>query len=80
MDKQQIVVEVSKDLEYAVNGVKVSFADLEPAISIAMQQTTEPTVVLRLDQELSVQDLVDVLQIGNKLKVKMILATKAPNG
>lgn len=80
MDKQQIVVEVSKDLEYAVNGVKVSFSDLEPAISIAMQQTTEPTVVLRLDQSLSVQDLVDVLQIGNKLKVKMILATKAPNG
>lgn len=80
MDKQQIVVEVSKDLEYAVNGVKVSFADLEPAISIAIQQTTEPTVVLRLDQSLSVQDLVDVLQIGDKLKVKMILATKAPNG
>jgi hypothetical protein len=32
--------------------------------------------VLRLDQSLTVQDLVNVLQIGNKLKIKMVMATK----
>lgn len=80
MDKQQIVVEVSKDLQYAVNRVSVSFADLETAISLEVQRTHEATVVLRFDNSLSVQDLVDVLQIGDRLKVKMILATKPPNG
>jgi len=33
-----------------------------------------------LDKSLSIQQLVDVLEIGNRLKIKMILATKAPNG
>lgn len=80
MDKQQIVVEVSKDLQYAVNRVPVSFGDLETAISLEVQRTHEATVVLRFDNSLSVQDLVDVLQIGDRLKVKMILATKPPNG
>ena len=80
MDKQQIVVSVGKDLQYAVNRVPVSFADLETAISIEVQRTHEATVVLRFDNSLSVQDLVDVLQIGDRLKVKMILATKPPNG
>jgi biopolymer transport protein ExbD len=80
LDKQQIVVSVTKDLQYAVNKTPVSFADLEPAILIEMQRTKEATVVLRIDNSLSVQDLVDVLQIGDKLKVKMILATKPSNG
>jgi biopolymer transport protein ExbD len=39
---------------------------------------TDPTIVLRIDNALTIQDLVDVLQIGNKLKIKMVLATK-PN-
>ena len=36
----------------------------------------EPTIILNFDKDLSVQDLVDVMQIGAKLKVKMVLGTK----
>lgn len=79
MDKQQIIVEVSKDLQYVVNKTPVSFADLETAIGLEVKRTQQATVVLRIDNALTVQDLVDVLQIGDRLKVKMILATKAPN-
>ena len=35
----------------------------------------EPTVILRLENSLSVQDLVDVLEIGIRLQVKMVMAT-----
>jgi biopolymer transport protein ExbD len=38
----------------------------------------EPTIILRIDGALTVQDLVDVLQIGTKINVKMVLATKSP--
>ncbi len=75
-----ITLDVSKDLEYAVNNSRVTFAEIEPAISIEMKRTSQTTVVLRIDNSLKIQDLVDVLQIGNKLKVKMVLATKPPNG
>ena len=50
---------------------------LEGRISQMITGVTEPTIVLRIDNSLSIQDLVDVLTIGNKLKVKMVLATKS---
>ena len=79
-NKQPIIVSVDKDLKYYVNNVPISFDQLESAISIKMQQVKDASVVLRVDNALSVQDLVDILQIGSRLKVKMVLATKSTNG
>ena len=39
-------------------------------------KTPDPSVVLRVDQRLSVQDLVDVMKLGTEIKVRMILETK----
>lgn len=78
--KQPITIDITGDHKYYVNRTAVSFSELEAAIQIEVQRTQEATVVLRLDKSLNVQDLVDVLQIGDKLKVKMILATKPANG
>ena len=78
--KQPIVVAVDKDLKYSVNNVPVSFDLLESAIAIKIKQTTDASVVLRIDNGLTVQDLVDILQIGDRLKVRMVLATKSTNG
>ena len=80
MNKMPITVDVSKDRQYFVNKTPVSFSDLETAIAIETKRTQEATVVLRFDNSLTVQDLADVLQIGYKLNVKMILATRPPNG
>ena len=76
MNKQQVTIDVTKDLQYYVNNKPVSFGELETVLSAAIAKVNEATVVLRFDNSLSVQDLVDVLQIGDRLKVKMILATK----
>ena len=80
VDLQQVVVNVDKDLKYYVNKTPVTFGELEAALGIELRRTRQATVVLRFDNSLSVQDLVDVLQIGDRLKVKMILATKPSNG
>jgi biopolymer transport protein ExbD len=40
-----------------------------------MGSLQEPTVILRLEQSLTVQDLVDILEIGTRLQVKMVMAT-----
>lgn len=80
IDKQQIVLAVNKDMQYFLNNTPVEFGELEPAITFEMNRTKEATVILQFDNTLSVQDLVDVLQIGDRLKVKMVLATKPPNG
>jgi biopolymer transport protein ExbD len=80
VDKQPINLEISQDMRYYLAGKEVEFDNLEAAIQAAIVNKTEPTIVLRLDKELTIQQLVDVLEIGNKLKVKMILATRPPNG
>ena len=80
VDKQPINLEVSEDMRYFLAGKEVPFEGLEAAIAQEISGKKEPTIVLRLDKTLTVQQLVDVLEIGNKLKVKMILATRPPNG
>jgi biopolymer transport protein ExbD len=78
VNKQQFTLEMSLDKQYSLNGERVMFEEIEPKLTAAVAGINEPTVVLRIDNGLSVQDLVDVLAIGNKLKVKMIMATQAP--
>ena len=78
IQKQEVTLSVTKDLQYAINKVPYPFDALEDALKDAVAGLDQPTVVLRFDQELSVQQLVDVLTIGNRIKVKMVLATQAP--
>jgi biopolymer transport protein ExbD len=74
--KVPVNVSVTKDHQYTVNNRPVPFDELESALQNAIAGIDEPTVVLNFDRELSVQDLVDVMQIGAKLKIKMVLGTK----
>jgi len=78
--KTEISVSVTKDLKYYVNNKEVDFPGLEKELTLEVQKLKEPTIVLRCDKSIPFQDVVDVLQIGYKLKIKMILATKSPNG
>jgi biopolymer transport protein ExbD len=80
LDRQPVKLEVSEDLRYVLGGEDVAFENLEAAMAEAIKGMEQPTIVLSLDKSLNIQQLVDVLEIGNRLKVKMILATKAPNG
>jgi len=78
--KIEIAISITKDLKYYVNNKEVDFKALEAELVAEVQKVKEPTIVLRVDNSVPVQDLVNVMQIGNKLKIKMILATKSPNG
>ncbi len=76
--KKSFSLEMSLDKQYSLDGLRITFEEIETKLTAATTGIDEPTVVLRIDNGLSVQDLVDVLAIGNKLKVKMIMATQAP--
>lgn len=79
VQKQQITIEVDANHQYVINKTPISFADLENALKYEIAKTQSPTVVLKFDNTLSIQDLADVMQIGYGLGVKMVLATKATN-
>ncbi|NVO01752.1 MAG: biopolymer transporter ExbD [Bacteroidetes bacterium] len=75
---KQVTLSVTADKKYFLNDSEVLLENLKPELEKAVKTMAEPTVVLRVDNALTVQDLVDVLQVGNEMKVKMVLATKAP--
>ncbi|MFZ4547594.1 MAG: ExbD/TolR family protein [Bacteroidales bacterium] len=78
--QKEVTISVTKDLQFYVNNVPVAFDALEPMLTSELAKSKDLTVILRCDSGITVQDLVSLLEIGNKLKVKMVLATKAPNG
>jgi biopolymer transport protein ExbD len=53
----------------------VPFEKLEATLLAKMDPAKDQTVVIRIPFNMQVQDLVDVLQIGVKNKLKFVIAT-----
>ncbi len=75
LNKQSISLTVTENKHYFINQREIPFAQLEEELLKATKGISEPTIVLHLPRNLTVQDLVDVMQIGARHKVKMVLAT-----
>ena len=74
-----IHVAITKDKKYFVNNTEVGQANMEAEISKLAAKLTEPTVIMHLDKELSIQDEIDIMTICYKLKCKTVLATAPTN-
>ena len=75
--KHPITISVSSDLEYAINNTKLPADQLEGILEEMIKNQIDPTALLKVDKAVQVQNLVDLLDIGNRLKIKMVLATEA---
>ncbi|MEO8087717.1 MAG: biopolymer transporter ExbD [Bacteroidota bacterium] len=73
--KHPITISVTSDLQYAVNNTPVSAELIEETLKAIIKDQTDPTALLKMDKTVEVQNLVDILDIGNRLKIKMVLAT-----
>jgi biopolymer transport protein ExbD len=80
LSKQQITISVTKDKQYFIDNHQISFEDIEPLLKARITTLQEPTVILRMEYTLTVQDLADLLEIGTRLKVKMVMATNKTPG
>ena len=75
--KQPITISVNAAGQYFLDKQPVTSESLEAALAQKVQGLESPTAVLRVDASLNVQKLVDILEIGNRLKIKMVMATQA---
>lgn len=71
---------VTKERKYFIDNKEVSLDNIEAVIAEKIKGMTEPTLVMHLDKDLSIQDEVDILQVCDHLKCKPILATKPTHG
>ena len=74
-NKQLISLSVTEDKRFYLDKKEVSFDQLEAELLAQMGDAKDQTVVVRIPFNLQVQDLVDVLQIGVKNKLKFVIAT-----
>ncbi|MDP1725851.1 MAG: biopolymer transporter ExbD [Bacteroidota bacterium] len=77
--KEQINLTINKSKEYYLNDKLIVPVDLEKAIIEATKGKTDPSIVLRMDATLTIQDLVDILAVGTKMKIRIVMATRALN-
>lgn len=76
IQKKEINLTMTRDKTYFVNNTQVPFDELETQLKKELTNTPEAFIMLRFDNTLPIQNLVDVLSLGNKLSSKMIIATQ----
>lgn len=76
MQKKQTTVAVDSEKNYFIDRNPVAKDQLETQLAAIFTGVEDKTVILQVDQTVSVQDLVDVLAIGAKLDIKMVMAVK----
>jgi biopolymer transport protein ExbD len=74
--KKQMTLSITRKKLYYLDEKPILFQDLEAELSAVKSQLPDVTIVVRADATLTIQDLVDVLQVGSNLDIKMILATE----
>jgi biopolymer transport protein ExbD len=75
IQKKEINLTMTKEKNYFVNSTQVPYDALEAQLKKELIKSPDAFIMLRFDNTLSIQDLVNVLSLGNKLNSKMIIAT-----
>ncbi|MFM1744505.1 MAG: hypothetical protein RLZZ630_442 [Bacteroidota bacterium] len=73
--KHPVVIAVTPDLQFVVNEDIVPRESVESAVIAAVAGQTDPTALLKVDKSVAWQEVVFLLDIGNKNKIKMVAAT-----
>ena len=74
-NKQLITLSVTEEKRYFIDKEEVLLDQLESRLLELIDPEKQQTVVIRIPSTMQVQDLVDVLQIGVKNKLKFVIAT-----
>ncbi|BAO74854.1 ExbD/TolR family protein [Winogradskyella sp. PG-2] len=77
-NKKSIAVSIKKDLTYYIDQKRVGVSVLESQLKSIMASQESPTIVLRAEKSVPVENVVKVMDIANRNKFKVILAVK-PN-
>jgi biopolymer transport protein ExbD len=77
-NKKSVAVSIKKDLTYYIDQKRVGESVLESELVAALSSEEKPTVILRAEKSVPVENVVKVMDIANRNKFKVILAVK-PN-
>ena len=73
--KPKVSVCITKSIEYYVNTERVSFDNLEQKLGELLKDEEDPTVFLNAEKSVPIEKVVEIMNIANKMKIKMVLST-----
>lgn len=76
VSKKTISVQITEDLEYFIDKRQVNIDEIMPTLQSYQSQAQELTIILYVDRTIAIENVVNVMDIANKLKIKMVLATE----
>lgn len=76
LNKKQFALSVKENKEYYFERELIDPTNLEQVLKEKTAGIEDPTIVLRMDAKLNIQDLVDILSIGTRLKIRIVMATQ----
>ncbi|MFT5751161.1 MAG: biopolymer transport protein ExbD [Flavobacteriales bacterium] len=77
-NKQNLSVSITKDLDYYVNKERVNERSIEALITKELGGIEEPTIILRVEEGVPIENAVKIMDIANRNKYKIVLAVR-PN-
>lgn len=77
-NKKSTAVSIKKDLTYYIDQKRVGVSVLENQLIAILASQESPTIVLRAEKSVPVENVVKVMDIANRNKFKVILAVQ-PN-
>lgn len=74
--QKTINVSITKDLEYYVEKKQVNASNLFKSIEVYQKASPDLTIILYADRTIAIENVIELTDIANKLKVKLVLATE----
>ncbi|MBE8719709.1 ExbD/TolR family protein [Sphingobacterium pedocola] len=74
--KKTVTVSVTSDLVYHVDRQVVPYESLEQVLQSQMNTGEEVTIMLYADSTVPIQNVISVMDVANRLKIKLVLATE----
>ncbi|WP_372745480.1 ExbD/TolR family protein [Lutibacter sp.] len=75
-NKKSIAVSITKGLVYYIDSKEVSETTLEQELLVLLEGKENPTIILRAEEGVPIENAVMVLDIANRNRFKVILAVR----
>jgi len=73
---QNISVSITKDLQIYINNERVTSSSLEQKLKEKLSGVEDPTIILRAEEGVPIEKAVNVMDIANRNRYKIVLAVK----
>jgi biopolymer transport protein ExbD len=74
---QTVNVSITEDLKYFVNKDEVKAEEIENQLLALVKGKEEPGIILKAEKSVPIENVVIIMDIANRNKLKLVLATKS---